>query len=87
MQFLLFFGHESRPPLHSGPKISNWGKQTAHVFTCVEKNVLIWHIGHLIRHLEPILRLLNLQLQRQHCSRLHRAFFKEEKNIFVFKTN
>jgi hypothetical protein len=35
--------------------------------------------------LEPILRFLNLQLQRQRCSRLER-FFKVEDNIFVSKT-
>jgi hypothetical protein len=33
----------------------------------------------------PILRLLNLQLQRQRCSRLER-FFKAGENIFVFET-
>jgi hypothetical protein len=36
--------------------------------------------------LEPILRLLNLQLQRQRCSRLER-FFRVDENIFVFKTH
>jgi hypothetical protein len=30
---------------------------------------------------------LNLQLQRQLCSRLERLFFKVEENIFVFKTH
>jgi hypothetical protein len=35
---------------------------------------------------EPILRLLNLQLQRQHCSKQHGAFFKVEENIFGLKT-
>jgi hypothetical protein len=35
---------------------------------------------------EPILRLSNLQLQRQRCSRLER-FFKVEEHIFVFKTH
>jgi hypothetical protein len=34
--------------------------------------------------LEPILRLWNLQLQRQRCSRLER-FMKVEEYIFVFK--
>jgi hypothetical protein len=35
---------------------------------------------------EPILRPnLNLQLQRQRCTRLER-FYKVEENIFVFKT-
>jgi hypothetical protein len=34
--------------------------------------------------LEPILRLFNLQLKRQRCSRLER-FFKAEEYIFVFK--
>jgi hypothetical protein len=34
---------------------------------------------------EPILRLLNLQLQRQRCRRMER-FFKVEENFFVCKT-
>jgi hypothetical protein len=34
--------------------------------------------------LEPILRLRNLQLQRQRCNRLHRAFFEAK---FFFKTH
>jgi hypothetical protein len=34
---------------------------------------------------EPILRLRNLQQQRQRCSRLE--FFKVEENIFGFKTH
>jgi hypothetical protein len=37
-----------------------------------------------IINLDLILRLRNLQLQRQRCSRLER-FFKVEKNTFVFK--
>jgi hypothetical protein len=36
--------------------------------------------------LEPILRLLNLQLQRQRCSRPE-SFPKENKNNFIFKTH
>jgi hypothetical protein len=36
--------------------------------------------------LDPILRLWNLKLQRQRCSRLE-LFFKVEENIFVFKTH
>jgi hypothetical protein len=35
---------------------------------------------------EPILRLMNLQLQRQHCSMLERFFKIEEIFLFVFKT-
>jgi hypothetical protein len=35
---------------------------------------------------EPVLRLRNLQLQRQRCIRLER-FFEEEDNIFVFETH
>jgi hypothetical protein len=31
------------------------------------------------RALEPILRFLNLQLQRQRCCRLHREFLEEKK--------
>jgi hypothetical protein len=34
---------------------------------------------------EPILRLRNLQLRRQRCSRLDR-FLKVEESIFVFET-
>jgi hypothetical protein len=33
-------------------------------------------------YLEPILRLLNLQLQRQRCSRLER--FSKQNEIFLF---
>jgi hypothetical protein len=36
-------------------------------------------------HLEPILRLLNLQLQRQRCSRLER-FYVRRKICVVIKT-
>jgi hypothetical protein len=36
---------------------------------------------------EPILRLRNLQLQRQRCSGLERFFIGAEENIFHFKTN
>jgi hypothetical protein len=36
---------------------------------------------------EPILRLLILQLQRQRCIRLGRAFFKVEENNSVFETH
>jgi hypothetical protein len=36
--------------------------------------------------LEPILRLLNLQIQQHYCSRVER-FFKIEENICVFKTH
>jgi hypothetical protein len=38
------------------------------------------------RFVEPILRLLNLQLQRQPCSGLERVF-KIDDNIFVFKAH
>jgi hypothetical protein len=40
----------------------------------------------MINHLEPILRLLNLQLQRQSCGRLER-FFQSGYKDFVFKTH
>jgi hypothetical protein len=43
------------------------------------------YIG-MIMVLEPILRLVNLQLQRQRCSRVER-FFKVEETMFVFKTS
>jgi hypothetical protein len=42
--------------------------------------------GSQVSEQEPILRLLNLQLQRQHCSRLER-FYKVEEFFFVFKTH
>jgi hypothetical protein len=35
---------------------------------------------------DPILRLRNLQQQRQRCSR-RECFFKVEENIFVFETH
>jgi hypothetical protein len=38
-----------------------------------------------IFYLDPILRLLNLQLQRQSCRRLER-FIKGDENIFDFNT-
>jgi hypothetical protein len=34
-----------------------------------------------------MLRILNLQLLRQRCNVLARAFFKVGDNIFVFKTH
>jgi hypothetical protein len=39
-----------------------------------------------IAFLEPILRLFNLQLQRQRCNRLER-FSKKKKRFFDFKTD
>jgi hypothetical protein len=54
--------------------------------------VVIWQIAAVfiffteknLSTLEPILRLLNLHVQRQRCSRLER-FFRADQNIFVFK--
>jgi hypothetical protein len=54
----------------------------------VSNNILLTtsHFLKIFRSLGKILRLQNLQLQRQRCSRLER-FFKGEKNIFVSKTH
>jgi hypothetical protein len=40
----------------------------------------------ILQYLDPILRVRNLQLQRQCCGRLER-FFNVEENIFVSKTH
>jgi hypothetical protein len=37
-------------------------------------------------YLEPILRLLSLQLQRQRCYRLERVFVRSRRNIMFLKT-
>jgi hypothetical protein len=38
------------------------------------------------KYLEPILRLVNLQLQRQRCRRRLERFLHQQKLIFILKT-
>jgi hypothetical protein len=66
---------------------------TNNIFFYVDKNTLGYLNASMYIHscewskhglVDPILRLLNLQLQRQSCSRLER-FFKVEESILVIK--